>query len=292
MDYIKVLASRATSAFPLSIGTSLAFETLFEGVQSPYDPERKIPEHVDISKYNIFMINVDTLVRNIIGAIPTQDAESLTPQAILLTLQEEIRYIIDILNIHDPLKTVKLYFYSRNYTLIKKTFIKSRIVRFYEPHTQKQIILSSQIYGTVNLLKKDKDYDFIHYDIGVKLYPTVAETALIFTHIPYDLLVDSSFRNLSLLESHTGLVKTKKDFWTKYYDSKKLDLSNIPFQRKLLAMFGDHVMFKPTSMIIRKDIIELAQKCKWTSVTTESKVNLDFNTRLADLGIRLEYSNM
>jgi hypothetical protein len=292
MDLIKILASRTVSAFPLSIGTSLAFETLFEGVQAPYDPERKIPERANIQNYNIFMINVETLVRNIIGAVPTHDAESLTPQALLITLEEEINYIIDILNIHDPLKKVKLYFYSRNYTLIKKTFIRSKIVRFYEPHTQKQIILNGQLYGTLKLLRKDKNYDFVNYDLGINLYPKVAETALILTHIPYDLLSYGSFRQLSLLESHTGIIKTKKDFWTKYYDSKKLDLSNIPFQRKLLGIFGDHVMFKPTPMIIRKDVMDLARKCKWTSVSTESKVNLDFNTYMPDIGIRLEYNNI
>jgi hypothetical protein len=280
------------SAFPLSIGTSLAFETLFDGVQTPYDPERKIPEKGNIQNYGVFLINVDTLVRNIIGALPSDNSELVIPKVLVMALEEEIMYIINIVKENNPLGTVNLYFYSRNYSLIKKSFIRSSIVRFYEPHTQKQLLNSSQMYGTVSLLKKNRNFDFVKYDLGIELFPKVAQTALIFTHIPYDLLVGSSFKSIHLLESHTGIIKSRKDFWTKYYDAKKLDLSNIPFQRKLLAIFGDHVMFKPTPIIVRKDVMDLAKKCNWTSVTSESKVNLDFNTRLADLGIRVEYNKM
>lgn len=292
MDAISILSARTMSAFPLSIGTSLAFESVFDGVQPPYDPTRKIPEKINIMNYNVFLINVSTLVRNIIGAIPTQEAESLTPRALLMALEDEIRYIIDIVKIHDTLGNVNIYFYSRNYTIIKQTFSRSRIVRFYEAHTAKQINLQNQIEGTVKLLRKNPEFEFVHYDLGVNLYPKSTLSALLFTHVPYDLLVNESFRILNLLESHTGLLKSRKDFWTKYYDAKKLDLSNIPFQRKLLAIFGDHILFKPTPIIIRQDIIALAKKCQWTSVSSLSKINTDFNTRLADIGIRHEYNSM
>lgn len=292
MDQISILSSRAMSAFPLSIGTSLAFESIFDGTQTPYDPTRKIPEKINIDKYNILLINIATLVRNIVGSIPTKDAEQITPKALVVTLEEEIRCIFDIFKMYDPVGKTSLYFYSRNYSLIEKTFSRSSIVRFYKPNTEKQLLLYNQIHSTISILRKKIDFDFVHYDLGVSLYPKSLSTALIFTHIPYDLLVYDNFQTLNLLESHTGLLKTKKDFWTKYYDSKKLDLSNIPFQRKLLAIFGDHVMFKPTHIKIREDIIDLSKKCNWTAISSISKINMDFNTRLADLGIKVEYNRM
>ncbi len=160
-DALSVLAERTVSAFPLSIGTSLAFESLFDGRQAPYDNERELPSRINIDDYKIFLINVGTLIRNII--------------------------------------------------------------------------------------------------------------------------------KLDLLESHTGVLKTRKEFNTKYYDYKKLELENMPFQRKLLAIFGDHVLFKPYPLKIRQVFIDVARKSKWTPITSEYKVDNDINMYVADLGIKQEF---
>jgi len=45
------LASRTVSAFPISIGTSLAFESVFFPRQPSYDPERQIPNRVEVTQY-------------------------------------------------------------------------------------------------------------------------------------------------------------------------------------------------------------------------------------------------
>jgi len=290
MDPISVLANRTMSAFPLSIGTSLAFESLYEGRQTPYDASRAIPNKININNYDVFLINVDTLVRNILGAMPTAEAELLSPKALVMALEEELNTIIDI-NANEGQGHLQLFFYSRNYTIIENNYNK-KYVRIIIPHTHKQKVHAGQIHDTIKLLVKDKQYEYVHAGLGLNLYHKSLSSALILTHVPYDLLSSDLFRKLDLLESHTGILKTKKDFWSKYYDSKKLELNNIPFQKRLLGIFGDHVLIRPMPLEIRRTIMELANKHKWTSVTTNEKVRHDINTYLPDIGIRLMYNTI
>lgn len=287
MIEISPLADRAMSAFPLSIGTSLALESLFRGRQDPYDPQREIPKVDNIEDYKLILINVHTLIRNIVGSVDYRSAEFLSEKEIIIALRQEILTIIDILK-HEGEGKIAPYFYSRNYTLIKKTFFKAKTVRFQEPNTAKQITADNQITKTLKLLKNDTEFDFVKW-VGLSLIDRVNTSAIIISHIPYDLLSWDKFNKLDLLESHTGLLKTRKDFYTKYANSKKVDLSNMPFQRRLLAIFGDHVMFKSFPQQARQLIIDLATNFNWTAVTTEEKVNHDVRLHLSDIGLKQEY---
>ena len=62
------LYTRTISAFPISVGTSLALESLFAPRLETIDPERKF-ERVDVTKYSEVWINLSTLFRNIVGAV-------------------------------------------------------------------------------------------------------------------------------------------------------------------------------------------------------------------------------
>jgi hypothetical protein len=285
-DPISILSGRAMGAFPLSIGTSLAFESLFDGRQAAYDPERKLPPRIKIDDYSYMLINVATLIRNIVTSITGDEVYSLNSNAILLALKEEINTIIDIFS-NEGQNKLKLYFYVREYKFVKR-LSSSKLVVFREAHTEKQKILEGQLYSTERDLKKIPDLDFIHY-VGSELHKSVSKNALILTNVAYDLLSYNKFDTLNLLESHTGLLKTRKDFYTKFIDGKKLELSNIPFTRKLLAVFGDSIIYKQMPMFVRKQIIELAHARKWTAVTTETKVDFDVANFASDLGLKIEF---
>ena len=289
MTDMSVLINRTMSAFPLSIGTSLAFESLFTGPLEPYDPDREIPQKVNIEDYKIFLINVDTLIRNIKGSVDTSIKESLRPKAIYDTLIEEINIIKDIL-LNEGNNYVTPYFYHRSYDFVKYSFHRAKNVRFYTTNTKKQEISNNQDKGVINLLKKNNT-DIVNFVI-MDLHKKVRENALIFTHVPYDLLSYTSFNKLDLLESHTGKLKDRSLYYTKFYDAKKFDLETIPFQRKMLATFGDHVMFRPFPIIIRQGLIELSKNMGWTAVTSESKVTNDIKRYYSDLGYKVEYDNM
>lgn len=90
------LHDRAVSAFPLSIGTSLAFESVFNGRQEPYDPSRVIPNHVDISNYESCWVNITTLFRNLSSAVEKEAFLGATAERLAATLEEEMGIINDL----------------------------------------------------------------------------------------------------------------------------------------------------------------------------------------------------
>ncbi len=70
----------------------------------------------------------------------------------------------------------------------------------------------------------------------------------------------------------TGRLKTRKDWYTKFMKITDKDLSFIPFSKRFLIIFGDHVLFSPWNMKSRLSILDLAQQCRWNFQTTDEKV--------------------
>lgn len=109
-----MLLDRTTSAFPLSIGTSLAIESLFEGRQSSYDPSRVPPERIQISKYNQVWINIATLYRNILGAIDKNEIKKVHQNDLANTIIYEMQILESIFqnegaNIATPIFYINSY---------------------------------------------------------------------------------------------------------------------------------------------------------------------------------------
>lgn len=98
---------------------------------------------------------------------------------------------------------------------------------------------------------------------------------LMLTSFAYDL-TNKNLRNLFLLESFTGIIKSRNQFYTKYHNGK--DLPMIPFREDLLAVFGDSELFRPTSITYRKHFKEIATKYAWNYSTTTARMRqcLDF----------------
>src|SRR5574343_113330 len=92
----QTLNERAVSGFPVSIGTSLALESIFDSTQDPYDPERKIPQRIDVSNYQAFFVNISTLFRNLSSAVDKQAFLSATTGQLTATLEEEIEVITSL----------------------------------------------------------------------------------------------------------------------------------------------------------------------------------------------------
>ena len=78
-----------------------------------------------------------------------------------------------------------------------------------------------------------------------------------------------------MLESYTGQIKERSKWYTKYYQGK--DLFRIPFREDLLQVFGDAELFKPFPKANRDELVEIAEKRSWTSVTTRDKIKNDID---------------
>ena len=266
------LHSRTISAFPISIGTSLAFESLFAPRLNPYDPSRPIPEKVDLSKYPEIWINIYTLFRNISGAI-TREAFLNSSEA---ELKDTIDFEIDVINSlfsNEGNNFCKPKYYFCSYDkLFKNT---NSAVKFRTDKTDFQKIFKYKYLKTVESLNKSTD-EYFKLDSEIK--PANKISSLILTHIPYDLTSYKHFSNLTLLESHSGKIKQRNQWNSKYYPVPgEANLSNMPFYRKLLLVFGDKVLIHPADIRLRRLIIDSSIKRNWTVMTTLEKIMLDLS---------------
>lgn len=278
-----LLSERTISALPLSIGTSLALESIFEARGVPYDLEREIPERVDYRKYNSLWINVETLIRNFIGSLSPAYKNSIDVSELVASLGWEMEVIKTIVK-EDTNSSMRLVYYTNNYSAVINNPLLPNTVKFRLPSTPKQHLYEKIVKDTIKLLTKNTEIDIVSNKLA-KLNPTDdTNMAIVLTHHAYDLLSWKSFKKLDLIESHTGKLKRRQDWYSKYYSVGKEDISMLPFQRKLFFIFGDNTLVHPMNIGFRTIILEIARNRNFTPLTEEDKV-----TFYLDIDIKERY---
>lgn len=270
------LYDRTTSAFPISIGTSLALESLFPGRQEPYDQKRVIPERIDVSDYQECWINLETMIRNISGSVNSVRYLECTVNHILDILREEMEVIESIFQIegHGLCKPI---FYFCSYKSLKKKYEGK--IRFRNSHTVYQKNYDYKLKQVLKMIDKETDSIF---SLDSEIKPVKKVSSIIITHIPYDLVSYNNFTKLDLLESHTGILKKKTHWNTKYAPIGKQDLSHLPFHRELLLIFGDKYLIEPHERQLRMTIYDISIKDKWTPFTTMDKIYTSFKSHITE----------
>ncbi len=265
---------RDVSAFPFSTGTSLAFESLFEGKDESIDPDRQIPQKVNITDYNELWINCTTLFRNLYTAIPRDRVHDTVSRDCVDALADEMSQIHELVNEESQGKTRVIY-YICSYRGLEQEF-KGAVRR--TPNTDKQKFYQKLMDETLNrLVRRVKEtQELLIREFNVTFYPDERIKALIITHYAVDLLSAKRFRSLDLLESHTGVLKKFNTWYTKYYNGKELMM--IPFNEYLIKFFGDNDLIVPFHFKVRRVIQEVAEQHKWNYATSMSKVRADIGT--------------
>jgi hypothetical protein len=232
------LATRTTSSFPISIGTALSLETLFDGSEAVYDKDRVIPSRINITAYSSFYINLVTLIRNIIGSVSSKDSQGLLISDIAATLEHEVSIIKDLVKANSSGLTKCVFYMSRYKGLERKH--PHAILRI--DNTEKQRQTSAIIEKTLNEFIKTQVKGSVEiYDLEIE--PKGTPKAIILTNYAYDLLSYKRFETLDLIESHTGVLK-KRNLWnTKLYNGKTLPA--MPFCAMTMQVFGDSQTFVP-----------------------------------------------
>lgn len=272
--------SRTVSSFPLSIGTGLALESLFKPTQPPYDPGREIPPHIPISNYNVFYVNLRTLLRNIYGSVPKEVFMSAKAEDIVMVLEAEISVIQDLMR-NEAKDAVKPLFYHSPFEN-QSRLQTNQYIKLRTPTTDLQkysVALTDRVLEL--FFKRNTDDRYIRM-FRSDIRPQGSPIALMLTHFPYDLTSASHFKTLDLLESHTGKKKNRTTWYTKFYGLGQEDLSYIPMVRKMLFVFGDHISFSPWSSKARFQVFEIAKKYNWTYSTTDERICMTLKLGLAD----------
>lgn len=268
---LDILSGRTTSAFAVSVGTSLALESVFLGDSPPIDPERVIPQKVDITDYQEFWINVLTLFRNAHGSLTKEGSAKVLPREMIQIMEDEIEIISSIVS-QQSNNRVKVVFYASSYQGFESKYPHARVRKLSTDNQKSYFLLQT---ATLNGLLKNHQTDPNFKTFKDKLKTDSKPKALILTHVPYDLLSVDQFKELHLIESHTGLLRKPSTWYTKYYDGK--NLPPMPFNETLLQVFGDRESFSVMDLKLKREIIELAKECRWTPATTRDKLRYDFS---------------
>ena len=252
------LLDREVGGLPLSISTSMAIESCLgtiEGGNSASPP---------VAKYNGLWINIRTMFRNMTGAIPTDFRVQVPPTDYAMALQNEMDTIrAAVTQVTKGL--TKVVFYLPSYKSLKRKFPHAQWTAV---NTPRQIHDLHSETTTLELLRSQVTTEEL-IDIDVDLVDS-GKTALVLTSYPVDLLSRYNFASMVLLESHTGSIKPPVLWYTKLRNGRELKV--IPFDKMTLQVFGDNSLFKPVPIKIRRHLIDVGIKAKWTPNTTKAYV--------------------
>jgi len=284
---LSILASRATSAFPISIGTSLALESCYKGTQPPFDPNRVIPQVIDVSKYGSVWINLLTVVRNIYSSVPSADAKALHVRDIVDVMANECDLIKEIFTKNTP--GIKVVFYQCDYDGIKSNYPRA-IPK--ESQTTNQVMFDKLCVSVLKTYLRTIAEDDVK-TFALFLSPDLFEKAIIITHMTHDLLSHEKFHTLDLLESHTGALKSKARWYTKFAKSVVSDgIERIAFNRVTWQFFGDGQLVSPYPNKARKMLLDFAKEKDWTALTTLERMRYtlsDFPDRFLGETLKLMF---
>jgi hypothetical protein len=265
--YYQVLGNREMGTqVPVSIATALALESAM-GLSEDHPEHKQKPP---LQSVDALWVNLRTLIRNIMGAIPTQDQDKVFPDPLLDALTAELRIIASAVQLNTQ-RRCKLVPYVQSYKSIPS---KYRNCFLRELKTEKQKFGAALEKSVLDRLH-EMHLDMTVIESDLKL-PQNPDDALIITHMPIDLLSRYEFSRLRLLESHTGKIKAYTSWNSKLTGGK--ELSRMPFNHVTLQFFGDGVHFNTFPMKEKKQIIELADRRRWNPTTTLDKMRMDINS--------------
>lgn len=267
-----ILQNRTTTSFGVSIGTGLLLESMFDPIVDRYDPDRPIPPRVEMKKYPYWLINVYTLIRNILTSLTEKVDETsidkkVFANAVMKVLKEEIMIIRGLVSSTDVHQDWLQLWVPRYETLIKKFNVGKDFSDL------KYIAKNIEAFKLYSPLIKEISYiSKVEPTVDYKFASTFKES-LITTSFPLDLL-QSNY--LTLLESHTGVLKDNHLWYTKYHPMGKTDLSRLPMSDIVLYLMGDGYLVKGASISVKRELLNLAENKNWSYRTTKEKIVSNF----------------
>lgn len=258
MPFSENVANRERGELTLSIATDFALQSAF-GIH----PEIKVSS-APILKFDELWINLRTLFRNLMGSMDSAGKKGVLPPTIASAIALEMEMITSLVRDHTS-NRVKVIYYLSDYAGIEQKYRLVGVVR--KDSTPKQLEYTAIANETYKiLLTQYKHLDIQTYSLKISPKEGGTPKVMILTNYAYDLLSSKSFGHMALLESHTGAIKERAQWYTKYYNGKELNM--IPFREDFIQVFGDSETFRPADAKLREELLAVAKKYKWTSVTT------------------------
>jgi len=274
----RALDNRNTTSFGVSIGTGLMLESIFNPTTDRYDLSREVPNQIKINDYDKYYINIQTLIRNIYSSL----VDSVVKKDVLDDLAA-VQLTANVLI--DELFIISELFEGKNCTpvlFVPKYDEFLRTIPEYKISTGK-LGMFIFVKSVTNVFMKNHEEVPMEVLSNTLKLPMNKHKVLLTTSNAIDLLNIKHIKNLELLESHTGKLKRKNQFNSKYHSLGVSDMSILPFDEKLLKILGDKHSIPPGKIKVRRDIYNTAVANNWNFVTTVEKIISDLKKTDYDL---------
>lgn len=251
--------------FPISIGTALVFEC----------------EDFNIDNWpNLLYVNLRTLYRNYVGSYPKDSYHQIKVDDFITKFFDEVANFIQIVSDLSRGR-IRVFTFYPLYKDLKKNFPKVT-VKQYNPDSFDEI--EENMWEHV---EKHGIFTPFEYTIITSGMEGSQETTMILTSFIIDLTYSNLFPTLLLLESHTGRIKKRQEWYTKLYVGGKYDRElKVPFCKFTIQIFGDRSGFlKGADRFLRATVRLLAMNDRWTPVTTKDKIKYSIS-KLKDNSLR------
>ena len=269
----KALATRAMGQLPLSIATSIAFESLFNMEPAPDAPAwvRRPKGSVEPIKHiGELWINLRTMLRNIDGAIDSEAINEASPMDYYRVLVSEISAIQALVNDIPLEQRPQLRFYTKSYENLSRIWPHALFRDVTAPKLKVYAVLENNVmsYFAEDIKKGVFNPEQI---VIADCFLNLGARATLLSHFPVDLVLTKGNKFEALVESHTGAIKRKEEWHTKLRDGSKYP--RIPFDKAMVQIFGDKEnMLSPQTMQIRKRLAAISEKYHWNPTTTRDRV--------------------
>lgn len=258
MNLYPTSKEREVGEFGLSISTDLAVAGSIG--RHPDNPLT----HRPVDDYQEVWFNLSTLVRNAFSSYSSSDQKRLDSQHLIDDTEQDIRAIPSLYEQALP-KPIRVRFYHNDYSKVGSELPRA-LPRTMKTALQKQTFAIQQ--DAIKALLEGFGEEIESYRFHLK---GSHGKVLVLTHQPVDLLSRRHFQEMGLLESHTGKVKLKDQWYTKY--GREPELKRIPFDKAMLQIFGDgNNLLAMYPIKIRRRVLEIATAKRWTHMTTKDKV--------------------
>jgi len=114
------------------------------------------------------------------------------------------------------------------------------------------------------------------------------KNAYLVTHLAQDLLNFVDRKDVFLAESHTGEIKDKTLWYTKYKKYSNKEMSIFPFNEFLLRILGDNWFLGSEKPSFKKWLYNIALRYKWNPYTTTQRIMLTMIQKDPILGKKLK----
>ena len=264
----------------LSIATHLSMENIFPIPR--YDLERPLANPLDLNDYTYFLFNFYTLVRNIYNSYKETDKVSIIKDKDFYSVIED--EVLLLQNYFDNFNKTKFVIYRPDYEDVFKSL---NIGKEYKLGVKYEDYLIIDKYIDKFLSKGNNLYNMVEQTSH--LFPKMEGDVIVMTHFSHDLLNKG---RLYLLESHTGKLKSNKDFYTKLHSVGVRDMSYVPFCEQTYYIFGDTNLIRALPIIVRKNVLALGIEKNWTYKTSPAMIKYHLESDTDTKGILKQFKSI